>query len=156
MSTDTVDCYILPAEPLPLLLPADCIADVVEYPEITALENVTANWMTGHVTWNNQRLSVMSYSALLDPTLNESKKRKSKKRRPHLVVLNPIPDAVRKAYTGIICYGDIEQVHIGSDVEFTALPEGVDKRYVDGVMQASEKQFIVPRLTALAVAFSYF
>ena len=156
MSTDVIDCYILPATPLPLLLPTDCIAEVVQSPEIEPLEKVAANWMMGHATWNNQRLSIISCNALLDSTLGESKQSTSVKDNAQLIVLNPIPGAIRKAYTGMICYGDVEQVAMGSDIEMADLPNEVDKRYVEGAIKTSDQQYLVPRLTALAVAFSYF
>lgn len=156
MNTETVDCYIVPAEPLPMLLPIDCIADVVESPEIMPIANVSAKWMKGHTIWNNQRLSVMSYSTLVGSALNDTDNDESENGQAHLVVLNPIPDAVRKAYTGIVCYGDVQQVSIESDAQLLDLPVGIDKRYVDGVLKSSGQQFIVPRLTALAVAFWYF
>lgn len=97
MSEPTLDCYIIPGEPLPLLLPKVCVADVVVKPEIKSLENAKTNWIEGHVTWRNQRLSVLNYSALLDPKLDQSNKYKSR-----LVVLNPIPNAARKAYAGVL------------------------------------------------------
>ena len=151
MSNEIIDCYILPAEPLPLLLPTECIADVVDNPTIEPLENVSAVWMTGHATWNNQRLSVISYNALLDPAIDDSSKSKA-----HLVVLNPIPGAIRKAYTGIVCYGDVMKVKIQQDVDMAEVPEGIDKRYVEAALRALDQNVLVPRLTALAVAFSYF
>jgi len=156
MSTDVIDCYVLPAKPLPLLLPIDCIAEVVENPDIEPLEKVSANWMMGHVTWSNQRLSIISFSSLLDSSLDEAKKSNSKKNKPHLVVLNPIPGAIRKAYTGMVCYGDVQQVTIETSAEMADLPEDVDKRYVEGTIKVSEQHYLVPRLAALAVAFSYF
>ena len=151
MSTDTIDCYILPSAPLPLLLPTDCIADVVAEPQIVPLKSGSADWMKGHTTWSNQRLSVISYDGLLgeDQKIPEGK-------QANLVVLNPIPEAIRKAYSGIVCNGDIQEVSLDSDIQLVDLPDGVDKRYVEGTIQASDQTFIVPKLAALAVAFSYF
>ena len=156
MSTDVIDCYVIPAEPMPLLLPTDCIAEIVKGPEIEPLEKDSANWMMGHTTWNNQRLSIISFNALLDSTLDESGKSKSAKNESQLVVLNPIPGAIRKAYSAVICFGDVQQVAIEPDAVMADLPDGADKRYVEGSVKVSEQQYLVPRLTALAVAFSYF
>lgn len=151
MSKQTLDCYILPSKPLPLILPTECIAEVVAKPEIEALADAPASWMRGHVNWQTQRLPVLSYGGLHDLSLDESKKRK-----PHLVVLNPIPNAARKAYSAMICYGDIKQVTVEPDMSFEQLPKGVDRRYVEAVVKIGKQNFIVPKLSALGVAFTYF
>jgi len=151
MSTQTVDCYIVPSFPKPLLLPVECVAEVVAEPVVDALENAPAKWMQGHVNWRNQRLPVMSFGSLLDPDLDESKKRKS-----ILIVLNPIPNAARKAYSGMLCYGEVKKIAVEPDIEFGDSPSGGDRRYVEAVIKIGDVEFIVPRLTALGVAFSYF
>lgn len=151
MSTQKLDCYILPSTPMPLLLPVECVAEVVAKPEIDKLEAAAASWMRGHVNWQNQRLPVMSYAGLLDTELDESRKRK-----PLLVVLNPIPNAARKAYSGLICYGEVKRITVEPDLEFGDLPTNADKRYVDAIIKLGKKEFIVPKLAALSVAFSYF
>ena len=68
------------------------------------MNDAPANWMKGHVNWRNQRLPVLSFSSLQDASIDESRKKK-----PHLVVLNPIPHAARKAYSGLLwyCSGDL-------------------------------------------------
>lgn len=146
-----MDCYQLPATPAPLLLPEECVADVVAKPAIIPLEEARANWMRGHVNWRNQLLPVLSFSALNNSQLDESKKRK-----PHLIVLNPIPGAVRKAFAGIICYGDVSKIKLDDSATYVDFPEGVDKRYTEAAFSFSKQQFLVPKLAALAVAFSYF
>lgn len=151
MSQPTIDCYILPSAPLPLLLPKECIAAVVAKPQIEALAEAPASWMRGHVNWENQRLPVLSYAALHDPELDESKKRKS-----HLAILNPIPNAARKTYSGLICYGDIQEITLEPNLEFADTPESIDRRYIDAVIKIGEQDFLVPKLAALGVAFSYF
>ena len=151
MSEQTIDCFILPSEPLPLLLPKECIASIMAKPVIDAMKKAPASWMRGHVNWENQRLPVLSYAALHNAEADESGKNK-----PHLVVLNPIPNAARKSYSGLICYGDIQEVTLSTDLEFVDLPESVDKRYVDATIKVGEQSFLVPKLAALGVAFTYF
>jgi len=146
-----MDCYQIPATPVPLLLPVECVADVYEKPDIEELKESRANWMRGHVTWRNQRIPVMSYSALHNVSLDESKKRK-----PQMVILNPVPDAVRKAYSGIICFGSVEKVTVDESAIYCDLPQDVDKRYVEAAIEFKGTVYLVPRLAALAVAFSYF
>jgi len=151
MSKQTLDCYILPSKPLPLILPVECIAEVVAKPQLEQLSEAPASWMKGHVNWQNQRLPVLSYGGLHDPDLDESGKRK-----PHLVVLNPIPNAARKAYSALMCYGDIKQVTVEPDMSFEEAPKSTDRRYIDAVIKIGKQKFIVPKLSSLGVAFTYF
>jgi chemotaxis signal transduction protein len=151
MSTQSLDCYILPSTPMPIILPVECVAEIVAEPVIEALTAAPASWMQGHVNWRNQRLPVMSYSGLHNPELDESKKSK-----PLLVVLNPIPGAARKAYSALLCFGDAQKIAVEPNLAFGEIPEGGDRRYIESVIKLDETEFIVPKLTSLSVAFSYF
>ncbi len=151
MSQDKIDCYILPSTPLPLLLPVECVAEVLVNPEIEPLADARASWMLGHVTWRNQRLPLMSYASLHDAKLDESDLKK-----PLLVVLNPIPSAQRKVYSGLLCFGSVKQLSIDASITTAEVPNGADKRYVESVVRIGESDFIIPKLGALGVAFSYF
>lgn len=146
-----MQCYKIPASPLPMLLPIECIAEVVAKPDITPLQDTRAKWMCGHVTWSNHRLPVLSYSVLHNAELDESKKSKAK-----LVVLNPVPNAVRKAYAAILCFGDVETLEVDDSLVYTDIDETVDRRYVEAVVEFSGQRYLIPKLTSLAVAFSYF
>ena len=150
MSKDTIDCYVIPSAPLPMLLPLESIADVIKKPELEVLETAPAAWMKGYVNWQNQRLPVMSYSALLDNDLDESEPKKQQ-----VVVLNAIPEAARKAYSGLLCYGEVKKVAIDTEIEFTDFPDGVDKRYVESVVIFKGHSYLIPRLSSLGVAFTY-
>lgn len=151
MSTEKLECYVLPTKPLPLILPVESIAEIVAKPVIEPLTETRANWMLGHAKWRNQRLPVMSYGGLHDPKLDDSKKR-----NPVLVVLNPIPNAARKAYSAILCHGEVEQLAVQPDMDFGDVPAKVDRRYIEAVIKSGETDYIVPKLDALGVAFSYF
>jgi len=151
MSEQKINCYILPSKPSPLLLPVECVAEVVAQPVIEKMDSAPASWMQGHVNWRNQRLPVMSYSGLHNAELADSDKQ-----NPLLVVLNPIPNAARKAYSSLLCYGDVKQIAVIPDMGFGEVPQGSDRRYIESVITIGEQDFIVPKLTALGVAFSYF
>ncbi|RBP53265.1 chemotaxis protein CheW [Arenicella xantha] len=151
MSEQTIDCYILPSTPKPLLLPVECIAEIVAEPVIVKLAKAPASWMQGHVNWQNQRLPVMEFSGLVGAKANDASQEK-----PHLVVLNPIPGAARKAYSALLCFGDVKRVSVEPNLEFGDAPSGGDRRYIEAVIKLGEKEFLVPKLTALGVAFSYF
>ncbi len=159
MSSQNIDCYILPTAPRPLILPKECVAEIVAQPIIESLETAPAKWMQGHVAWRNQRLPVMDFSGLhtfASAEQSEKKRKASSAGDKLLVVLNPIPGAARKAYSALVCQGDVQQVVLEPNLEFAEMPDGVDKRYVDGVIDIEGQSFIVPKLTAIAVAFTYF
>ncbi|MBL4673618.1 MAG: chemotaxis protein CheW [Arenicella sp.] len=153
MSTETLDCYILPSAKMPLLLPVETISEVVAKPEIEMLTKAPANWMKGHVNWRNQRLPVVSYVGLHDAKL---KAKSASADDTLLVVLNPIPNAARKTYSGLLCHGEVKRITVEPDMEFGEVPEDMDKRYIEAVVKIAGTEFIVPRLVALGVAFSYF
>ena len=151
MADKKIQCYALPGQPLPVLLPIECVAEVLSRPNIVVRKDAPVNWMRGQVNWQNQLVPVMSYSALHDAKLDESKERK-----PVLVVLNPIPNAVRKAYTSIICYGDIQELVIDRKAVYQEIPDNMDRRYVEAVVGIGDDTYVIPKLDALGVAFSYF
>jgi len=151
MSQEKLDCYIIPSEPLPLLMPIECVAEVLTEPQIDSLDDARAKWMHGHVNWRSQRLPVMSYSSLQDDSLDESSKKE-----PLLVVLNPIPSAARKAYSGLLCFGGVKQISVDASIEVGEIPEAMDRRYVESVVSIEGSEFVIPKLSALGVAFTYF
>ena len=150
MSNAKIECYVIPSLPLPILLPVECIAEVVKKPVIEPLSKAPASWMKGHVNWQNQRLPLMSYESLLDADLKQTNTKKVS-----LVVLNAIPDAARKAYSGLLCYGTVEKISVDNKIEFVEPTQELDKRYVESVVRVAEKDYIIPKLTSLAVAFTY-
>ena len=119
MSQESLDCYLLPSHPLDLLLPVECIADVVSAPTFESVEGASAAWMVGHANWENQRIPVLSYDSLLGQEAQQAEQAE-----PLLVVLNPIPNAARKAYSGLICYGEARKISINSEVETGDIPQG--------------------------------
>ncbi|MFT4629794.1 MAG: hypothetical protein ACI9WC_001102 [Arenicella sp.] len=151
MAKNTLNCYVFPAVPLPFLLPKECVADIVEKPDVVQLEAARANWMKGHVIWNNQLISVLSYSALHDAQLDESEKR-----NPVLVVLNPIPDAARKAFVGVLCFGKVEEIAVSDNIEQLQTPENIDQRYIETAVSIGKHKYLIPKLAAMGVAYSYF
>lgn len=153
MSTESLDCYILPSVGLPLLLPVESVSEVVAKPVIEQLSSAPASWMKGHVNWRNQRLPVLSYAGLHDAKLKD---KPADAKDALLVVLNPIPNAARKTYSGLFCHGEVKRVSVEPNLEFSELPENMDKRYVEAVVKIGETEFIIPKLVALGVAFSYF
>jgi len=151
MSDQKIECYIIPSVPMPLILPLECIAEIVAKPAVEPLNDPAHSWMKGHVNWRNQRLPVVSFSSLQDSNIDESRKKK-----PHLIVLNPIPNSTRKTYSGLLCYGDIHQVMVESNLAFAHLDEDIDRSYVDGVVEMADENLIVPKLSALGDAYSHF
>ena len=153
MSTQTLDCYILPSVHRPLLLPVETISEVMAKPEIDMLDNAPASWMKGHVNWRNQRLPVLSYDGLHDAKLKD---KSPQSEDALLVVLNPIPNAARKTYSGLFCHVEVKRITVEANMEFGDMPESMDKRYVEAVVKIGDTEFVIPKLVALGVAFSYF
>jgi len=151
MAKESVICYAIPALPHPLLIPVEGVAAVLKNPQLEKMSEARASWMRGHVTWNNQRLPVLSYTSLHDSKYDDSKESNL-----NIVVLNPIPDAVRKAYSGLLCHGELQQVGIDDRSTFCDRPDNMDKRYIEGVLEQEGTIYIIPKLSALEVAFSYF
>ena len=151
MADKSIVCYRIPSAPLPLMLPIECVAAVVEKPVLEALSEAPTDWMQGHLTWNNQRLPVLSYASL-----HGAKEKPQKKAKQTVVVLNPIPQAARKAYSALICQGVPEQVNVKADSTYAEIPGEIDKRYVEAILEQDGNKYIIPKLAALEVAFSYF
>lgn len=151
MANKSIICYAIPSLPLPLLLPVECVAAVVKDPQIDVMTEAPAKWMRGHATWNNQRLPILSYAGLHDEGYDESQELSAS-----MVVLNPIPNAVRKAYSGLLCHGELKQIGIDDGSAYIETPENMDKRYVEAVIDFEGISYIIPKLAALEVAFSYF
>ena len=147
----TLQCYVIPSLPLPLLLPRECVAQVIEGPKIEELSKGAAKWMIGHVNWNDQRIPVMNYSSLQNAKLDSVVKLAEV-----LVVLNPVPNAARKAFSSLLCNGRVTQIDVDVGASLAKAPESVDNRYVEAVVEIAGEQYIVPRLAAISVAFSYF
>lgn len=150
MTDKTIECCVIPSTPVPLVLPKESIAEVINTPTIEVLEDARAGWMKGYVNWQNQRLQVMSYAALQDPNIKETTQNST------VIVLNPIPGAARKAYCALICSGDTETISVDESCVAVPTPKGLDKRYIESTMEFKGMTYVVPRLSAISVAFSYF
>jgi len=153
MTTEALDCYILPSAGTPLLLPVEAVSEIVAKPIIEELENAPASWMKGHVNWRNQRLPILSYAGLHDAKVKDKSPEEDD---ALMVVLNPIPNAARKTYSGLFCHGEVKRIGVEPNLKFSNLSEKMDKRYVEAVVKIGETEFIIPKLVALGVAFSYF
>ena len=68
---ESIDCYVISARQLPLLLPKECVAAVINQPKIETIDEAPARWVCGHVTWQSQRVPVLSYSDLHEPELEK-------------------------------------------------------------------------------------
>lgn len=146
---NSLSCYIIPGQDFDCIIPQSCVADVVAQPEVMRLEKASAGWIVGHCLWQHQRLSVLQ----LDKLLNA--KQDSEVKNAMLVVLTPIADSARLVYSSLLCDGDVKQIEIDSTAVFTDTPEGLDRRYVEKAVLFQDETYIIPKLPALAVAFSY-
>lgn len=146
---NTLSCYIIPGQDFDCIIPQSCVADVVVQPEITRLEKASAGWIIGHSLWQHQRLSVLQLDKLLNAKLDTSVK------RPMLAILTPIAGSARLVYSALLCDGDVKQIDIDSSATFIDTPEGLDRRYIEKAVEFQGETYLIPKLPALAVAFSY-
>ncbi len=150
MSETSLSCYRIDTEPYSLVLPSDCIADVIEAPKLIADPSQKASWMAGYVEWNGQELPLLCFENLLNDDFERPDT------SPVVTVLQPIPKAARKAYTAILSFGKVTKFDLASDVQDADFPEGFDRRYVEGALSLDGDILLIPRLAALGVAFSYY
>ena len=147
-SENPVHCMLLPTEPVALLMPSACIAEVIASPEILAKEG-TSTWMAGHTQWRGQRIAVMSWEALHPGTLPEEG------RRARVVVMNPMPDSVGSGFWAILCYGEIQPVAIHAHTASCDPPNELDDRYVAMTVLLGEDLAVIPDMKALGLVLTY-
>lgn len=147
-SRDPVHCMLLPTEPVALLLPSACIAEVIASPEIQETEGAST-WMAGYTAWRDQRIVVLSWEALHPGTLPQ------KERRARVVVMNPMPETVGSGFWAILCYGDIQPVAIHTHVSSGETPRELDGRYVAMSVLLGEDVVVIPDMRALGLVLTY-
>ena len=150
MSDTSLTCYKIDAEPFSLILPSECVAEIVAEPIITADSSHKAPWMAGYLTWNSQEIPLLCFENLLVADFERPEGRLI------VTILNPIPKAARKTYGALLSFGEVQQITIPSDVEDVASPQEIDRRHVEAALAVNGSICIVPRLAALGVAFSYY
>lgn len=146
---NTLSCYIIPGQDFDCIVPKSCVADVVAEPELMRLQKATAGWIIGHCLWQHQRLSVLQLDKLLNAKLDAAVK------NAKLVVLTPIAGSARLVYSALLCDGDIKQIDIDESASFADTPADLDRRYIEKAIEFQGETYLIPKLPALAVAFSY-
>ena len=150
MSETTLICYKIDAEPFSLILPSECIVEVVSDPVITTDASQKAPWMAGYLTWNSQEIPLLCFENLLVADFERPDS------PPVVTILNPIPKAARKTYGALLSFGEVQKIEVASDVDDVVNPQEIDRRYVEAALALDGSICIVPRLAALGVAFSYY
>ncbi len=92
----SVHCMLAPLEHAALLLPTQVVAEVVEYrpPEpITA----TPEWFLGQIDWENRRIPVFSYSALIQGTAPAAIANRNR-----IMVVKSLTASARVSYLGFL------------------------------------------------------
>ena len=150
MSEKSITCYKIDAEPFSLILPSECVVEVVSDPVITNDASQKAAWMAGYLSWNSQEVPLLCFENLL---VNDFER---PERRPIVTILNPIPKAARKTYGALLSFGEVQKIEVASNVDDVANPQEIDRRYVEATLAVDGSICIIPRLAALGVAFSYY
>ncbi|MRI31551.1 hypothetical protein EOPP23_00910 [Endozoicomonas sp. OPT23] len=58
--TSTVDSLLLPMQQRPLLIPVDCLADVIDYSRPTKTNN-DEDWYLGKIDWRGQSIPLITF-----------------------------------------------------------------------------------------------
>lgn len=148
MNDKTLDCIVLPAHPAPFLLPKACVADTSVVGELESVSDKKVEWVAGHINWDNQRIPVIDLQSLIYGKAVDSEKQ-------HFAILNPVANAARRSFTAIVCSDQPQEIVLPSDVAYGELDAEADKRYVEAIVNWDEKDYLLPRLTSLSVAFTY-
>jgi chemotaxis signal transduction protein len=148
MTDKTLDCIVLPADPAPFILPKACVAEAVPGDNIESISGKKVEWMVGHVDWNNQRLPIIDLQALIYSE-------KTPEDQIWIAILNPIANAARRSYTAVICPGEPQDIEIASQLDYSDSEISADKRYIERTLSWQDKDYVLPRLSSLSVAFTY-
>ncbi|MEO0367908.1 MAG: hypothetical protein AAF197_03875 [Pseudomonadota bacterium] len=146
----SLNCLKLPGYPAPLLLPNECIAETISEPDLSSIKVGNAIWMRGYVPWNGDEIPLMSFDYLANSDFEEPEA------KPIIAILNPIPKTARRTYGALLCFGESEQVVVEPETETTNIPNELDRRYCEMAINHDNTICVIPKLSALGVAFGYF
>ena len=150
MSDSTINCIKIDAKPFPLIFPSECVAQIITDPELVIDSSQQAKWMAGYVVWNGQEVPLLCFENLV----SESFERPDT--APCVTVLNPIPKAARKTYGAILSFGTVTELAVAANITDVGIPAGIDRRYCEAAFEQEGALHLIPRLTALGVAYSYY
>jgi chemosensory pili system protein ChpC len=139
-----VHCMLLPTEPVSLLVPSACIAEVIASPVLERSVDGT-EYITGYTVWRGQRIPVISWEALHPGAVPDTE------RRPRVAVMNPTSDSAGSGYWAIHCYGDIEAAAIHLHTASCEPPAGMDERYIAMTVTLGDRLAVIPDMGAVAL-----
>lgn len=150
MTETTLSCIKIESTPHSLILPSECVAHIVHEPEVLSDAGQQAKWMAGYALWNGQEIPLLCFENLVSESFDRPDL------KPKVIILNPIPKAPRKTYGALLCFGEIGEITLPSSIKDAPLPAEIDRRYCESAFEHDGNVYIIPRLTALGVAFSYY
>ena len=137
-----VHCMLLPTEPVSLLVPSACIAEVIASPVLEGSGD-GHKYIAGYTVWRGQRIPVISWEALHPGVVPDTE------HRPRVAVMNPTPDSAGSGYRAINCHGDIEAVAVHSHTASCEPPAGMDERYIAMTVTLGDRLAVIPDMGAL-------
>ncbi len=143
-----VHCMLLPTEPVSLLVPSACIAEVIASPVLEGLVN-EAEYLAGVMVWHEQRIPVISWEALHPGAVPDTE------RRAKAAVMNPMPGTAGSGYWAIHCYGDIQAAAIHQHTASCESPAGLDERYIAMTVKLGDELAVIPDMGALGLLLTY-
>jgi chemosensory pili system protein ChpC len=135
-------CMVIPTHRETLLLPTSVMEEVLEYQEPAPMESAPP-WLLGQVEWENRKVPVFSFNALINGTEVDEVPPNSK-----IMILKSLAESGRVPYLGMLL-GDLPHP---MQVKETDLHEtGDDKKSLGVFSRVSfeEQEAIIPDLDRL-------
>lgn len=89
-------CMVVPVDEQPLLMPTSVMEEVIDYQDPLPMESAPS-WLLGHIEWDNRRVPVFSFGALINATDAGRTPQRSK-----IMILKSLNGAGRVPYLGIL------------------------------------------------------
>ena len=147
----SVVCLSVPQQPLPLLFPQAAVAQVVESITLFPVQHKALIWMCGHIRWNSAEVPIISFSALIGAESD----RETVDETCNAVILKTAANSAFSSYSALLYTGNTSQLEVDSSCTTQNIPDNLEERYMESVVEYQGKSYIVPNFSALAVAFSY-
>jgi chemosensory pili system protein ChpC len=106
---EEIYCQLIPLRQLRLLVPRNCVAEVIRYAAPDKPASAPA-WFRGLVSWNTLRVPVVCFEELCGREAAEPGG------RTRIAILNAISGRLDNGYYGILCQGFPQLVRVNRDV----------------------------------------
>lgn len=145
----SIASHLIPCRDYKLVIPNVAINSVLAYGGEAERDTSKAKWSMSPVTWQGAELPIVDLACLMFKEDHVSEGEGS------IIVMNPIPGSVRKSFAGLFVEGDVLQLDIQDSISDIAMPDNIDRRYVQSACAIGDTQALMPNLDAFGVLLSY-